>query len=320
MSTVDERLRSGLNLIARAGTDRELLGAAVVTLHAAAAAYLDETLAALPELDVFDAEFLASGGVEWVSRANLALKYGLVNREQRAALLDADRQARLVARGEPFRGNPHTARAYGQFVATLCRRHTFLASAERPDSLLTPEDALRPPRAAESWLERVRRRRGTRAEDSGARIAVGTALVAIVASLLLIAALWLWQPWERAAGPQPTAVVGVALVAPQPSQVAVPTLAAAPNQAALSPTIAAPPTSAQQSQPTRARVVHLGGAVGYLHVAPEFSSPRLDVALHDGAELELLSPTPVKADGALWYHVRIAEFSGWCPSINLELR
>ncbi|HWQ11937.1 MAG TPA: hypothetical protein VNL77_04010, partial [Roseiflexaceae bacterium] len=197
MGSVDEKLRRGFDLAARAHGDGDTLGVALLALHGALEDHLDQALGHLAELSPEDRLALEDPAYGWVKRANLALRYGLVTREQRQAILDANRQRQEFAHGDPFRGSQRELENYASLVAVLVGRRPTAAHAARPAKRPAPTvvPAAAQPAAARAsegttvsasspWAERAAVRRTRRPDLLPDSLPV-RALIAALAVLVL---------------------------------------------------------------------------------------------------------------------------------------
>lgn len=318
MKTVEQRIAEGISLAERAGAGQQQLTRALLLFQEAAAQHLDETLLELPDLDRFDAAFLRGGDIGWVSRANLALKYQLINSYQREALLTMEQAIRPLLLGQEYSGTAFHVRRYGQFVAALCRPRQFRADDISP---LVPEEALLPPRGADRW----RRWRARSAGRRQLRILGGQALLVAVAAVILvalIAAQLLREPRSSADTPRDGSGALGALSAPR-RDAALPTAALAAT-ATPARVLAAIPTAAPTATPEPTPALSPGDAVVVsglsapldARAAPERAAGRV-FSVRNGDVLQLVDGVARPGEGGQWLQVRISGLVGWLPAEHL---
>jgi hypothetical protein len=308
---VDEKLRRGFDIAARANGDGDALGVALLALHGALEDHLDEALRQLPDLAPEDRQALEDPAAGWVTRANLALRYGLVTREQRQAILDANRQRQEFAHGDPFVSGQRALDNYANLVAGLVGRrptaaHPDRPAAQRPARAVAPTAATAPARtrasegttmsASSPWDDRVAVRRARRPDLLPDSLPV-RALIAALAVLVLAVAVWRLLGWSDPAEPSQTA--------------------GGPLTPVITPAATLPPPT-PTPEVRQGRIVGLGGAAGYLHDPPGFDTPTLPPPLPEGAIVVLLDDAPVDAGGATWVKVAYSGYEGWVPQNNVE--
>jgi hypothetical protein len=311
VGSVDEKLRRGFDLAARAGGDDDLRGVALLALHGALEDHLDETLGRMPELSPEDRAALDGPGYGWVTRANLALRYSLITREQRQAILDANSQRQEFAHGAPYAGGQRAIDTYATLVAELCGRRPTAAHAARPAARParpaaqpTAAVAARPGRPAErttvgassGWDNRAKVRSARRSDLLPGDLPV-RGLLATAVLLVLLFVGWRalsWSPPEQE-----------------------PVISGAPLASAIPSSPTAPPPTATPAV-REARIVNLGGAIGFMHEPAGFSTPTQPPQLPEGTLVRLVDVAPVSAEGATWVRVAFGGYEGWVPETNLE--
>jgi hypothetical protein len=296
MAEVDEKLRRGLALIDRADGDGDLLGAALLTIHGALEDYLHAALLRHPQVGPEDRQVLAERNQGWVPRANLAQKYGLLTREQRKRILEANDVRQAFAHGAPLRWRDADMRRYGQFVAELCGRQELLARERRRATAEGParRAALPDRRVDPASRQRERMAMATR-YSRFPRILI----ITFVVLALLLGGVALSRRYEIS-----FTRIGQAFgLLAQPTS----TPTAAP----------VPPTPTPRI--IQARLVHLGAGPGWLHDTPDFTSPTLPIPLQEGLIVTVLEQQQADTAGNLWRHVSVGGYEGWCPDNNLEI-
>lgn len=329
MSSVDDKLRRGFDVLARADGDRDLLGVALVALHGALEDHLDEMLRRAPELSVEDHDLMDGADYGWRSRVALAQRQGLISADQGQAMLSANEQRRQFAHGAVFRWGEREVEGYADLAASICGRRATAAHAARPAR--APAAApQRTARAEAAVVPQAAQADGPAPQPRRIRTAEGTTTVA--------SSRWSERPaaQRRGAGgllpagvlpdslPVRLAIAAVAalllllagwrLLAPQQQQQ--PAVAERPAAAIVTPVPTEPPVT-----PTplvrRARIVNLGNAVGWLREQPSFTAATLPIPLSEGLEVTLVQREPVNAEGTTWGLVATGGYEGWAPLNNI---
>ncbi len=295
MGDVDEKLRRGITLVERADGDADLLGAALLALHGAIEEYVHAALLAHPQLSPDERQILAERNLGWVPRANLAQKYGLLTREQRQRILEANDVRQAFAHGAPLRWRDADLQRYSQFVAELCGRQALLkrergAAARQPPA----KHAARPARPS-APARRQRAQPVSVLDSRFSRILIGLLIVLA----LLLGGVALSRRYNISLA-RFSRAVGISA---QPT--AMPT--ATPIPPTLTPTI------------IQARLIGLGDGPGWLHDTPDFASGTLPIPLREGLIVTLLDQQQADAAGNLWRYVAVGGYEGWCPDTNLEI-
>jgi hypothetical protein len=300
MSIIDDKLDRGLDLLADAHADTDLLGVALLAFQGALIDTLRELLSTNPALSEADRAFVADPESSVDQLVDLAQRSADLTREQAWRILDAEKLRRSFSAGEDFRGSPREVRAYGRFVAELSGR----TDLSRELAQLAPgEPAAKgaAPAARSPGLSIV-------------RVLPGLVLLA----LILVGAWWLFNRAaridEQALASEPTTTRSQGGL--QPSIVAPPTVVASPGVAPA--TVAPEPTSELPAGARQARIVRLGGGPGWLHDTPSFGSPTLPIRLSEGQEVVALGQQQSDADGVPWVYVSVGGYEGWSPLNNVE--
>lgn len=294
MADIDEKLRRGLILIERSGGDADLLGAALLSIHGALEDGLHAALLQHPKLTPADREILAERNQGWLPRANLALKYGLLTREQRQRILEANDVRQGFAHGEPLHWGVPELRRYSQFVAVLCGRRALLEQIQRRRDLAARAPGI-PASGSNAGADR---QRDQPAMGRGRSRLTGLILAgALVLVLVAFGGVALSRP------------AGLAGLAEIMRLVRAPTATPIPTPS--------PPTPTPRI--IEARLVRLGAGPGWLHDAPNFASPTLPIPLQEGHTVTVLERQQTDSSGTLWRYVSVGGYEGWCPANNLEL-
>ncbi|MDZ4720352.1 MAG: hypothetical protein SH847_18005 [Roseiflexaceae bacterium] len=302
-----EKLERGIQLLAEAGGDQDLLGVALLAFQGALDQQLRELLSTQPALTDADRALLADPGITPAMLVELGRRYGDLSREQAWRILGSEQLRVAFANGEPFRGSPSEVRAYGRFVAELCDRADLAEQLAgiSTKSLADPDDAQ------------------VEFDDDADPPPVGLYYTImrwipglILAALLLVGA---WALFNRAADNPPNAQPTALTSAGNPDDPAVATIAL---DATLAPIIIAQATPPAPPTPTaatrRGRVVRLGGGPGWLHDSARFDSPTLPIRLSEGQEVAILGQQQNDAQGTPWMYVAVGGYEGWSPLNNIE--
>lgn len=297
MGDVDGKLRRGIILVEDADGDADLLGVALLALHGAIEDYLHAALLAHPQISPEERQILAERNLGWVPRANLAQKYGLLTREQRQRILEANDARQAFAHGAPLNWRDSDLRRYAQFAAGLCGRQALLGrqrGAEAGRSSTQPATGpIRPAAPA-----------GRRRDQEVAPPLPGSRFPRLLINLLVVLALLLG---------------GVALSRRYDISIA---------RISRSIGLIAPPTATPTATPIpptptprviQARLVDLGDGPGWLHDTPDFASGTQPIRLSEGQIVILLERQQTDAAGNLWRYVSVGGYEGWCPDNNLEI-
>lgn len=299
MDAVEEKLRRGFTLIAQAGEDGDLLGAALLAIHAGLAEHVRVTLLAHPGLSAQERVLVSNKRGDWSALIGLMQQYAGLSHAQRQVILGAHEIRERVALGEPFRGPASSLLRYAQFVAQVCGYPELLdhqASAqfgERADGAPFSEESF-----TDSWESSY--------ETVEPPPVSGIPLSRFIALLGLIVVLLLCSWGAIRPGVLGNFDVRRLLVAlsmlPAPTATPGPTIAP----------IASP-------APQHAQIVGLGDGPGWLHSAPSFESGTLPIRLSEGMPVDLLDPQQSDTNGVVWRYVRVGGYEGWCPERNLVL-
>lgn len=304
-----DKLERGIQLLAEAGGDQDLLGVALLAFQGALDQRLRDLLATQPALSDDDRAVLADPASTPTQLVELGRRYGDLSREQ-AWRIAASEQLRLAfINGAPFRGSPSEVRSYGRFVAELCEhpelaeqlsgipsgRHAKSIAADRDQDL--DDDADPPPvglyYTIMRWIPGL--------------------------ALAIILAVGGWALLNRAATTPPVSEPALTAGDPIAEQAAVPTISA---DATLAPIIVVQATPPAPPTPTaaarRGRIVRLGDGPGWLHESARFDSPTLPVRLSEGQEVAILGPQQTDDQGTPWLYVAVGGYEGWSPLNNVE--
>jgi len=303
VANVDEKLRRGFDLVQRAGSDNDLLGAALLAFHSALADHLDAELRRSSLVTVEERQAIDEGTMGWATRATLAQRAGIITDRQRDRVLDVNRVRAGFAHGETFTGSARSVAAYGELVAELCGRSAPVDARVAGATVQGAASGSRIAGARQAATVETAPGLGARAAVRRARkadlIPESTSLRVVMAAVavLLLAVV---------------AILGLQQLTPSAASLA----GAAPTA------LVAPATRAPTSTPMSrsARIVNLPpGAPGWLRTTPSFRAPTQPVPLSEGLEVTLLDRDPVDAEGTRWRFVTFGGYDGWCPEHNLEI-
>ena len=306
MTMIDNKLDRGLDILADAANDLDLLGVALLAFQGAMADYLRELLATNASLGAAEQAVVADPQTSLAELVDIAQRSGDLTREQSWRILDTEKLCRSFAAGDEFRGSPREVRGYGRFVAELSGRSDIAQEVGRLASL--PEGVAQ------------KSARPIAGDGYGGLLRLLPGIVLIAA--LLVGAWWLFNrasrtPTEAEVAAQATALAETqagaqATPGAQLADVATPTILAVETASPEAPTSALPPGTRQ------ARIVRLGGGPGWLHETPAFDSPTLPPRLAEGQEVVALGQEQVDASGVPWVLVSAAGYQGWSPLNNVE--
>jgi hypothetical protein len=296
--TTTDKLERGVQLLEDAGSDRDLLGVALLAFQGALAEQLRSLIATNPSLGEAERSTLDRVG-SLSALVELGRRHGDLTREQAWQILEAERLRSGFARGEPFRGSPSEVRTYARFVAELCNRADITRQiAAIPTARLAPvekrvdddddDDQDLPPQglyhAIMRWVPGL-----------------------ILLACLALGALWLFRQVVQQVGGQ--APISTATVSSGPEPTFAPLIIAEVTPTSLpTPTIAA----------RRGRIVRLGSGPGWLHQEPNFESPTLPIRLSEGQEVALLDERRTDSQGTPWVLISAGGYNGWSPENNVE--
>lgn len=282
---VEEKLQRGFALIARSGNDPDLLGMALLAIHGALEAFLRGQLSARQDLTPDERRLVDLQHVSGAPLVALVQRYLGLGRDQLEILREMNSTRRGLVRGDPLAIDAGEVLAFAHFVEAQCGQRGAL------------DEALINYRQARAGAA------ATIANDAGPPrprgISLGWLLLIALGIIAMLALVRLG--YETVDVNRVMVAVGIA---------GAPTVTPGPT-----PTIA-PPTP----PPRTARVVRLGGAIGWMHQAPQFTSPTLPPRLAEGTEVELLDEQAGDTDGNLWRLVRYNGYDGWIPANNLDVQ
>ncbi len=326
MSSVEEKLGRGFELLGRAGRDADLLGMALVAFHGGLESYLDTTLGRM-QLTPDERAQVDGDTFGWLPRARMAVKYGLLNAEQQRTVLEANRQRQEVAHGSAFSGTRQGVESYGTLVADLTGAQPAAPqTAARPTRQPRPEperptrqpraasesqdDADLPPKInpASRWDDRTAVRRKRRpssslpipAFDSAATVdlpgGIAVPRIALYGVGALLALGLIFVIFSRLGGDNSGQASSAFAQTPIVTPAVIPTPA-----------------------PRRGTIVNLGNATGYLHQQPTFASPTMPPPVTEAMPVTLIDTPTVEADGTIWVEVELTGYRGWVPQTNVQI-
>ncbi|KAB8142491.1 hypothetical protein F8S13_13085 [Chloroflexia bacterium SDU3-3] len=278
MSTVEAKLRRGFGLLARASSDSDLMGVALLAIHSALEEHMRGALASTPAVAEDDRQRLIRRELSWAALADLAQRHLALADTELQLVLDAQHVRRGFIQGRPFAWRAADMLRYGRFVAVFCGAEGMLdeLTKARRTAERAREQPPEPAEPAPSWNRDM------------LRLAI---MVAV--SGMLCAGVFATYQW-----------VGQAL-----RELDAPTV---PQAAA---TAGALPTAIPGRTGT---LVNLGGGPGWLHEQPSFDSATMPPRLAEGDRLRIIDEPTVEADGTIWQLVEAQGYRGWSPLNNVR--
>ncbi len=296
MDSVIEKLELGLQRMAKANTDPDLLGLALQSIHGALEDTFRARLAADPHMPSDQREaVLDPKRVQWKELLDAMQLYGNLSTQDRELIWRANGQRTRVAHGGRYNGTRAELARYASLAQQLCG---YTAPAKPPKAPAgSAAKALRPtsekpvPRASTSTeAPDIPRAVRTHAPPSPQRTRIGW--WSIVLAVVLLVGLASFVVLRGATRP----LTQLAAAPAHPSALAEAT-AAAPT--------AGPPTPATP----RAATVN---APDGLNIRRDHSSRAAILgALPHGARVTVLGG-PVDADGHTWWQIAANGQQGWC--------
>jgi hypothetical protein len=307
MSAGIEKLKLGLERLAKAADDQDMQGAALTSLHGALEDRFRHLLATTPEVPEFDqARVLDVARVQWSDLLDLMRLHRGLSAEDATLIRTMNRERQSVAHGGRFRGKRVGLERYAQFVQSFFPEYQPAPPSLKQEPMPLGPEPSRPTRKQASTQPerpavaadptkvvptRPPSRRSTSkpatkiapAPQSPARINPGLALTMILLLIITcVAGMTLVQTENRAANPT-------------------------------APTIAppAPPLPTIAGIETRITSDALN-----LRSEPGIDGEFL-VMMPAGATVTLLDQGPTR-DGHLWVRVRFGEIEGWADSTFLQ--
>jgi hypothetical protein len=113
------KLDRGQAVLTRANGNPDLLGVALLVIHAALSDYLDDTLLELPDLGVEDRELLETRRLGWKRRLLLAQQAHMIDNMQVQMIHQANRARQLFAHGEPMEWDQEVLTTYAEVVSAI---------------------------------------------------------------------------------------------------------------------------------------------------------------------------------------------------------
>lgn len=284
VSDVEEKLERGYALIGRSAGEPEMLGMALLAIHGALEAQLRSELRARQDLTADERRMVVEPGASGAPLIALAQRYLGLGHDELELVRAATLQRRDLARGEPYRGSAAFVASYARVVEARCGLGGALDAA----LIEYRHTRMPPPEPPPAPVQPPRRRR----ISIGGIVAVTIMLLALLFAASLLYGL---LDVERMAS-------AVGLGAP-------PTVTPGPQATA------GPPTPG----PHTAKIVRLGGSIGWLRETASFAAPTLPPRLAEGAQVTLLDQQAADTDGNIWQFVSYDGYDGWVPQNNLEM-
>jgi hypothetical protein len=302
MDSAIEKLELGLQRMAKAGDDPDLLGLALQSLHGALEDSFRTRLAADPQMPSDQREaMLDPKRVQWKDLLDAMQLYADLSAQDRELIWRANGQRTRVAHGGRYNGTRAELARYAGLVQQLCG-YTAPAKPAKAAAVPTakaprlPTEKSMPRAGAQAEAPEIPRAVRTHPPTTPQRTRIGWWSIALAIALLIGLASFVVlrsaaQPLAQlAAAPASSTAVASATAAPS----------GIPTQGA-----AGAPTSATP----RAATVN---APDGLNIRRDHSSrAAILAALPNGAHVTVLAG-PVDADGHTWWQIAANDQQGWC--------
>jgi hypothetical protein len=303
MDSATEKLELGLQRLAKAGDDADLLGLALQSIHGALEDFCRATLSADPRLPADQREAVRdSKKIQWKDLLDLMQLYRDLSAQDRELIWRTNGLRTRVAHGGRYTGTRADLDRYATLVQRLCDytpparpgRQPSPKPEKQPAAKLDarspqPADRSHPPPSGPDIPRAVR----PRAPAPPQRSRLGWAGTLLALALLFGLAAFV-------------VLRGAAQSAPDP--------AAAPTSA---PPTAAPDLAAAPPEPARATALPRAATVANLEGVPlrvrsdhSLAAETL-LTLAEGARVAIVGG-PVDADGYTWWNVEVGGQRGWC--------
>lgn len=302
MDPAIEKLELGLQRMAKAGDDPDLLGLALQSIHGALEDYFRARLAADLHMPPDQREaVLDQKQVQWKELLDAMQLYGNLSPQDRELIWRANGQRARVAHGGRYNGTRADLERYAGLVQQLCG---YTAPAKSPKA--PAGSGVKAPRApgdksaarASPNAEAPEIPRAVRAPARAApqRTRIGWWSIGLAIALLTGLALFV----VLRGATRPLAQLAAAPASPS-------ALAEASAQATVAPPTQATPRTAIVNAPDG------------LNIRRDHSS-RAEVlgALPNGARVTVVGG-PIKADGHTWWQIAVNDQRGWCAGEFLIL-
>jgi DnaJ-class molecular chaperone len=117
MNQYQEKLKRGLELLKKAGSDRDLLGLALISLHGALEDYFRDWLASSPKVPTSE-QIRAKDKkqVQWLELLELMQKYNSLKQGDRSYILRMNKLRQEVGHGNPYTGGQKELESYAGYV------------------------------------------------------------------------------------------------------------------------------------------------------------------------------------------------------------
>jgi hypothetical protein len=291
MESATDKLELGLQRLAKAGGDADLLGLALQSIHGALEDHFRARLSADAHIHAEQrAAMLDPKKVQWKDLLDAMQLYGDLSAADREQIWRANGMRTKVAHGGRYPGTRADLERYARLVQSLCG-YVPPARPEAPASAKATGASRR--RVAEASSDIPRAVRAGAPSTPAPRSRAGW--LGVLLALIVLAGLAGYVVLRSAARPIAQAAA---------------TAISAPDATSTPQPSGAPPTA----QPTAARVVASDG----LNVRVDHTRSASVVAtLADGARVAIVGG-PVDADGFVWWNIEIDGRRGWCVGTFLK--
>lgn len=300
-----DKLKLGLERLAKSGDDQDMLGAALTSLHGALEDRFRHLLATTPEVPAFDQErVLDVKRVQWGELVDLMRLYRGMSAEEATLIRTMNRERQAVAHGGRFRGKRASLERYAHFAQSFFPDYQpeppslkqepmpLIPEPLRPARSRAPNTPERPAASAGTAAVPVRRSTGRSASKPAAKTAPTRAPERLNPGLALTLVLVLII----------ACVAGMTLVQTENRL---------NNPAAATVVPPAPPLPTVAGMQTRLTTVELN-----LRREPSITAPIL-VSMPIGSSVILLGEGPFR-DDHYWVQVRYGDIEGWADPAFLR--
>lgn len=298
-NSVTAKLELGLERLAKAGHDPDLLGSALQSIHGALEDAFRAQLAADPHVpEAQRPDFRDLKKTQWRDLLDAMVLYRDLSQTDRDLIWRTNSVRTRVAHGGRYTGSRADLEHYAALVQRLCGYTPAAIPAAAPAKPTRPSSPATAPRARTAGgapaIPPAVRARPKAAQPARSRIG-WLAIIGATALLVIIAIAALVR--NTTASPTPTASA-------KPSA----TIAAS---AATTATSEPPATAVPAAATVRAE--------GGLNIRGDHSaSAKVLFAVADGTRVTLVSG-PTEADGHSWWQVEVNGRQGWCAGEFLQL-
>ncbi|MFN8504190.1 SH3 domain-containing protein [Kouleothrix sp.] len=299
-NSVNAKLELGLERLAKAGHDPDLLGGALQSIHGALEDAFRAQLAAdthVPEGQ--RADYVDPKKVQWKDLLDAMMLYRDLSQADRDVIWRTNSVRTRVAHGGRYTGSRADLERYAELVQRLCGytppapAATPTPAPARPARPASPAGAARRAGPAAPEIPRAVRPRQAAAKPARSRLN-WMAILAATTLLVIIAIAAIARNTTASRAPAPAATPAASPAGSTPAPTAAPTATAAPRAATV-----------RAEDGLNIRADHSIQAAVLLAVA-------------NGTRITLIGG-PVEAEGHTWWQVDMNGRQGWCDDQFLQL-